>query len=60
MNNSDFAYPQCELEFAEFELEHPISDEGYLPALEAQQNAQNIIPASSMMPNLKRMKSILK
>ena len=60
MNNSDFAYPQCEPEFAEFELEHPISDEGYLPALEAQQNAQNIIPASSMMPNLKRMKSILK
>ena len=59
MNNSDFAYPQCELQFAEFELERNVSEAGYLSDLEAEQSVQNEIPASRMVQNLKRMKSLL-
>src|SRR5271157_2037101 len=59
MNNSDFAYPQCELQFAEFELERQVSDRGYLQDLEEEQSAQNAIPASRMVQNLKKMKSLL-
>jgi hypothetical protein len=61
MNNSDFTYPQCELGFAEFELERqPDNVGGYLNALQAEQAAQNIMPQSKMMPNLRRMKSYVK
>jgi hypothetical protein len=61
MNNSDFTYPQCELGFAEFELEHQPDDAGgYLNKLQDEQTAQNIVPQSKMMPNLKRMKSFIK
>lgn len=59
MNNSDFTYPQCELQFAEFELERAVSEAGYLHDLEEEQTAQNVIPASKMVQNLKRMKSLL-
>jgi hypothetical protein len=60
MNNSDFTYPQCELGFAEFELERqPDVSGGYLNELQQEQAAQNIVPQSKMMQNLKRMKSLV-
>ncbi len=60
MNNSDFTYPQCELQFAEFELARVVNEEGYLNALEAEQNAPACLPQSQMVKNLKRMKTLLK
>ncbi len=61
MNNSDFTYSQCELGFAEFELERqPDESGGYLFDLEEEQEAQNKVPQSKMMPNLMRMKSFVK
>lgn len=59
MNNSDFTYQQCELGFAEFELERQPTEAGYLERLEDEQAAQSIVPQSKMMPNLKRMKNLL-
>jgi len=59
MNNSDFTYPQCELQFAEFELAQAVSEAGYLENLEAEQSAQNVVPQSQMVKNLKRMSRIL-
>ncbi len=60
MNNSDFTYPQCELQFAEFELARVVNEDGYLNALEAEQNAPASLPQSQMVRNLKRMKTLLK
>ncbi|MBN2152371.1 MAG: hypothetical protein JW839_13045 [Candidatus Lokiarchaeota archaeon] len=60
MNNSDFTYPQCELGFAEFELERqPDESGGYLNELQEEQAAQNIVPQSKMMQNLRRMKNLV-
>nr|MDO8116261.1 hypothetical protein [Candidatus Sigynarchaeota archaeon] len=60
MNNSDFTYQQCELGFAEFELERQPDDfGGYLNDLEGEQAQQNIMPQSKMVQNLKRMKSLV-
>ncbi len=59
MNNSDFTYPQCELNFAEFELAQVVPETGYLDNLEEEQSVQNIVPQSQMVKNLKRMKTLL-
>ncbi|NMC05111.1 MAG: hypothetical protein GYA24_07870 [Candidatus Lokiarchaeota archaeon] len=60
MNNSDFTYPQCELGFAEFELERqPPDSGGYLNELQAEQSVQNVVVQSKMLPNIKRMKSLV-
>ncbi len=59
MNNSDFTYPQCELNFAEFELAQAVPETGYLDNLEGEQSVQNIVPQSQMVKNLKRMKTLL-
>jgi hypothetical protein len=59
MNNSDFTYPQCELQFAEFELARAVPDTGYLDNLEEEQSVQNVLPQSQMVKNLKRMKTLL-
>ncbi len=59
MNNSDFTYPQCELNFAEFELARAVSETGYLENLEEEQAVQNVVPQSQMVKNLKRMKTLL-
>ncbi len=59
MNNSDFTYPQCELQFAEFELARAVPETGYLDNLEEEQAVQNVVPQSQMVKNLKRMKTLL-
>jgi hypothetical protein len=60
MNNSDFTYPQCELGFAEFELDRqPDESGGYLKELQAEQSVQNMVVQSKMLPNLKRMKNLV-
>ncbi len=59
MNNSDFTYPQCELQFAEFELARAVPETGYLDNLEEEQSVQNVVPQSQMVKNLKRMKTLL-
>ncbi len=59
MNNSDFTYPQCELNFAEFELAQAVPETGYLDNLEEEQSVQNVLPQSQMVKNLKRMKTLL-
>ena len=60
MNNTDMNYPQCEVQFAEFEMESTAEDEGFLYDLETEQVAQNILPQNRMMKKLNRMKNLLK
>jgi hypothetical protein len=59
MNNTDISYPRCELGFAEFETQGTIPDTGFLDDLNMEQQAQNVMPRSRVMPQMKKMNKVL-
>jgi len=59
MNNTDISYARCELGFAEFETQGATPDTGYLDDLDMEQEAQNIMPRSRVMPKMKQMNKVL-
>ncbi|MFX0101845.1 MAG: hypothetical protein ACFFCS_19930 [Candidatus Hodarchaeota archaeon] len=59
MNNTDISYPQCQVGFAEFEMESYVGEEGYLDDLGYEQEKQSVMPKKRMMSNLKKMNALL-
>nr|MDO8114542.1 hypothetical protein [Candidatus Sigynarchaeota archaeon] len=63
MNNTDTSYPTCEASFAEFEMQTDVAEaiakEGFLNNLEAEQSAQNVMPANRMMKAVKQSKHFI-
>jgi hypothetical protein len=59
MNNSDFSFENVELQFAEFELIKEVNDHGFLEQFEYEQAKQTELPATKLMKNLKKMKTMI-
>ncbi len=59
MNNTDISYARCELGFAEFETQCSEDDTGYLDDLDIEQEAQNVMPRSRVMSQIKNMNKVL-
>ncbi|NHJ49950.1 MAG: hypothetical protein FK733_19315 [Asgard group archaeon] len=59
MNNTDISYPRCELGFAEFETQGATPDTGFLDDLNMEQAAQNVMPRSRVMSQMKKASKVV-
>ncbi len=60
MNNSDFSFENVEVQFAEFELESEVGEQGYLANIATEQAVQNKMSAPNLLRQVKRVKKFFK
>ncbi|MHA1733141.1 MAG: hypothetical protein ACTSU5_14430 [Promethearchaeota archaeon] len=60
LNNTDFNFENVEVQFAEFEMEREVGEEGYLANISAEQGVQTKMPSTNLLKNVRRLNKFIK